>query len=221
MPTHPWDTFVLGPYTFPPRDDIGGLCRVRCPSSVHVDKKAADSKDKGTTVIKGCPPFEVEVDYEYLTRFHDQHVEPVLAAIDPSTCRIPFGAYHPDLVRRKLRRVIVEKISPVVHDPGGAGLSRVTLTLIEWVPPPPKGGSASKKKPLEPSASKLANAAVKPLMALEVVQVGGALGRGITQQVAPGLQNWANATFFAGSPNAIVPPAGAANPFSGTGGAGP
>ena len=200
-----------------PRDDIGGLCHVKCPSSVHVDKKAADSKDKGTTVLKGCPPFEVELEYEYLTVFHDQYVEPVLAALDPSTCRTPFGCYHPDLVRRKLRRVIIEKISPVVHDPGGAGLSRVTLHFVEWVPPPPKG---SGKNGLKNAASKLKNAVVKPFLALEIVQVGKALGNSAQQGAAAG-QGWVNSHFFGGNPNAVIPPVAPANPFAGTGGAGP
>ncbi len=202
---HPWDVLLLGPYTLPPRDGMGTV-KVKCHSSVHIDKKAAESKDKGTTVIKGCPPFEVDVLYEYLFEHHDALVEPFLKAIDPSIGRMPMGVYHPDLVRRNLRRVVVEKISDVEPEPGGRGMARVTIHLVEWVPPPPKGTGKSKKQFLIAATS---NVAVKPYNALEIVQTGQALvnvGGKITNNIL------ANASWLPGNSGGAFAKTGSAAP---------
>jgi hypothetical protein len=140
-----WDVLQLGSFTIPPVPGVG-FVRVKCTSSVQIDKgkQSVKGKNKGTTTMQGSPAFPVHVRYTFLFEHYDQHVAPLLKALDPSSNRSPMKAYHPDLDPRRVGVVVVEEIGPVEPPEGGQGLCSIDIKLIEWNPPPPKGTGKGK-----------------------------------------------------------------------------
>lgn len=102
------------------------------------DVKEGKGQQGATLTRKSAPPAQGSITFQLGTsqQFTDWRLfEAMLTYAPGKDGKGAFDIYHPFLAIKNINAVVVDEISPFTHV--GKGLYEVTLSLIEYLPPPP------------------------------------------------------------------------------------
>lgn len=135
------DSVGLGDITFPP-SPREGVAIVEIDTSQKIDEQKANGTDKAKTKRNGKEPASVKITLRWTFRIYDE-VQEMLAYLDPNGPQNggPFTIVHPKAEARRVKDIIVKKMSDVKNIT--PGLYEVALDATEWNPAPKTQGRAA------------------------------------------------------------------------------
>lgn len=135
------DSVGVGAITFPP-SPTEGVAIVEIATSQKIDEQKASGTDKAKTKRQGKEPASVKIVLRWTYRIDDE-VQEMLSYLDPEGPNNggPFALVHPKAQRRRIKDIIVKKMSDVKNIT--PCLYEVTLEATEWIPPPKVQGRAT------------------------------------------------------------------------------
>jgi hypothetical protein len=175
------DSVGVGKVTFPP-NPLEGVAIVEISTAQKIDAQKASGTDKAKTKRQGKDSASVKITLRWTYRIDDE-VQEILAYVDPEGPHNggPFALVHPKAERRRVKDIIIEKMSDVKNIT--PALYEVTLEAMQWNPPSETTGRA-------------AAATVTPKISQEWQDaLGAAVGKnfarsGIPAEIAVGLEGY-------------------------------